>query len=168
MAHRLLLLRHAKSDWGDAALPDHDRPLAARGRKAAGRLGSHLKAAGLRPDLVLCSSARRTRETLERLGLPDVETRIEDELYAAPGDALLDRLRTVPEGVADVLLIGHNPGIQDLAIALAGPDLGEQAVRLREKFPTGAMAMFEVHGSWSDFAPGRARLSGFVVPRELG
>jgi phosphohistidine phosphatase len=166
MAHRLLLLRHAKSDWGDASLRDHDRPLAGRGRKAASRMGAHLRAEDLRPDLVLCSSARRTRETCERLGL-EAETSVEDGLYGAAADDLLARIRAVPEPVGDVLLIAHNPGVHDLAIELAGPDLGEQAVRLREKFPTGALAVFEVHGDWSGFAPGRARLATFVVPREL-
>jgi phosphohistidine phosphatase len=167
MAHRLLLLRHAKSDWGDASLSDHDRPLASRGRKAAERIGSYMNAEGFVPDLVLCSSARRTRETCERLGLGPVETSVEDDLYGAPGDALLARVRSVPEAVGDVLLIGHNPGTQDLAMALAGPDLGEGAVRLREKFPTGALAVFEVDGSWFEFVPGKARLAAFVVPREL-
>jgi phosphohistidine phosphatase len=168
MPHRLLLLRHAKSDWGDASLSDHDRPLAARGRRAAELVGAHLSAKGLVPDLVLCSSARRTQETYERLDLGAVEIAVEDELYGAPGDALLARIRRLPEAVGDVLLIGHNPGTQDLAMALAGPDLGEGAVRLREKFPTGALALFEVHGDWSAFAPGKARLAAFVVPRELG
>jgi phosphohistidine phosphatase len=130
-------------------------------------MGAHLVTEGLVPDLVLCSSARRTRETFERLGLGAVEIAFEDELYGAPGDALLARVRSVPEPVEDVLLIGHNPGVQDLAMALAGPDLGEGAVRLREKFPTGALAVFEVQGSWSEFAPGRARLASFLVPREL-
>jgi phosphohistidine phosphatase len=165
---RLLLLRHAKSDWGDPSLPDHDRPLATRGRKAAERMGDHLRTESLAPDLVLCSSARRTRETFERLGLDAVEIGFEDELYGAPGDALLSRLQRLPDSVGDVLLIGHNPGVQDLAMALAGPDLGEGAVRLREKFPTGALAVFEVQGTWSGFSPGRARLASFVVPRELG
>jgi phosphohistidine phosphatase len=167
MVHRLLLLRHAKSDWGDVALADRDRPLAGRGRRAASRIGAHLKVEGLGPDLVLCSSARRTQETLGRLGLGDAETSVEDDLYGAPGDALLARIRGLPETVGTALLIGHNPGVQDLAIALAGPDLGEPAVRLREKFPTAALAVFEVQGGWSEFAPGRARLTSFVVPREL-
>jgi phosphohistidine phosphatase len=168
MTHRLLLLRHAKSDWGDASLADHDRPLAKRGRTAADRMGAHLRAGGPRPDLVLCSSARRTRETCERLGLADVATEVEDALYGASDDELLARLRTVPEPTGTVLLVGHNPGVQDLAVALAGPDLGEQAARPREKFPTGALAVFDVDGAWRDLAPGRARLSAFVAPRELG
>jgi phosphohistidine phosphatase len=168
MTHRLLLLRHAKSDWGDASLPDHDRPLAKRGRAAADRMGAHLRAEGPRPDLALCSSARRSQETCERLGLANLETAVEDSLYGAPDDELLARLRTLREDTGVVLLVGHNPGVQDLAIALAGPDLGEDAVRLREKFPTGALAVFDVDGAWWELAPGRARLSAFVVPRELG
>jgi phosphohistidine phosphatase len=168
MAHRLLLLRHAKSDWADATLPDRDRPLAKRGRKAAELIGEHLAAETLRPDLVLCSSARRTRETWERLGLEGVETLVEDALYGASDEELIARLHAVPERSNAVLVVGHNPGVQDLAIALAGPDLGERAARLREKFPTGALAVFDVDGEWSGLSPGPARLSEFVVPRELG
>jgi phosphohistidine phosphatase len=168
MTHRLMLLRHAKSDWGDASLSDHDRPLAKRGRAAADRMGGHLRAEGPRPDLVLCSSARRTRETCERLALADVQTDFEDSLYGASDDELLARLRRLREDTGVVLLVGHNPGVQDLAIALSGPDLGEQAARMREKFPTGALAVFDLEGGWADLAPGGTRLTTFVVPRELG
>ncbi len=167
MSHRLLLLRHAKSSWDDASLPDHDRPLAARGRAAAELMGAHLRATGLRPDLVLCSSAKRTRETLELLSLDEPEVRIEDGLYGADDGSLLARVRLLPEDAGTVLLIGHNPGMQDLAIVLAGPGGGDEVVRLREKFPTGALAAFEVVGTWAGVATGDARLSALVLPREL-
>jgi len=167
MNHRLLLLRHAKSSWDDAGLADHDRPLADRGRRAAGLMGAHLRTSDLLPDLVLCSSARRTRETLELLALEDPEARIEERLYGADEDALLDRVRRLPEDAGTVLLLGHNPGIQDLAIRLAGPDAGEEAARLREKFPTGALAAFSVRGTWAHLAANDVRLSSLVLPREL-
>jgi phosphohistidine phosphatase len=168
MTRRLLLLRHGKSSWDDPSLPDHDRPLAKRGRRAAERMGAHLRAGGRRPELVLCSTARRTRETLERLALEGSKARFEDGLYGADEHELLERLRAVPERTGSVLLVGHNPGIQDLAVELAGPDPGEDARRLRERFPTGALATFELDRPWRGLAPGRARLTSFLVPRELG
>ena len=167
MTHRLLLLRHAKSSWDDESLPDHDRPLAKRGRKAAELVGAHLRASGPRPDLVLCSSATRTRETLELLSLEDPQVRIEDDLYGADDGALLARVRLLPEDAGTVLLIGHNPAMQDLAIRLAGPGAGEQAARLREKFPTAALAVYEIGGVWGSLAADVAHLSSLVLPREL-
>src|SRR5262245_58948257 len=120
---RLYLLRHAKSSWKDPDLADHDRPLARRGRRASGAIAAYLRERDIEPELVLCSSARRTRETLERLepvlGSPAV--RIEPELYAAGASALLERLRRVPDAVGSVMLIGHNPGMEDLAIDVARP-----------------------------------------------
>ena len=98
MSHRLLLLRHAKSSWDDAGLADHDRPLAKRGRRAAERVGAYLRTSDLLPDLVLCSSARRTQETLELLALGDREVRIEEGLYGAVEHELLDRVRQLSDG----------------------------------------------------------------------
>jgi phosphohistidine phosphatase len=152
---RLYLLRHAKSSWKDASLDDHDRPLAPRGRKAAKAIGRYMRDQGIEPELVLCSTARRARQTLERLGPPGLDARIEPELYGAGADALLARLRGVPDAVASVLLIGHNPGMQQLAFNLAGLD---------DKFPTAALATFEVDG-WSRL--GRAELVDYVRPRDL-
>jgi phosphohistidine phosphatase len=168
MTRTLALLRHAKSDWGDASLPDHDRPLAKRGRKAAELVGEHLRTAGPSPDLVLCSPARRTRQTVERMRLRGVEVRFVDRLYAASHEEILACVRDADPDSAAVLVVGHNPGLQDLAVELAGPDLGEQAVRLRERFPTGALAVFEIDGPWAALAPGRARLRSYTIPRELG
>lgn len=166
MTHRLLLIRHAKSSWDDPMLADRDRPLAKRGRKAAERIGAHLRHTELRPDLVLCSSARRTRETFDRMRL-DSDVVVEDGLYGADGEELLARLRSVPEGVETAALVGHNPGMHDLAIDLTGNATGADARRLRERFPTAAVAVFEIDGEWRGLAPGAARLTSFVVPREL-
>jgi phosphohistidine phosphatase len=167
MSHRLLLIRHAKSSWDEPSLLDRERPLSKRGRKAAERVAAHLRRAGHRPDLVLCSPSKRTRETLERLGLGAVERLVEDGLYGATDDDLLARLRELPEGAGTVAVIGHNPGVQDLAIELVGSDAAAGAVRLREKFPTAAVAVFDVEGNWRDLAKSRVRLASFVVPKDL-
>jgi phosphohistidine phosphatase len=162
-AKRLLLLRHAKSSWDDPALADHDRPLAPRGRKASKLLGAHLRQDQPRISLVLCSSAQRTRETLEFVA-PTGEVLIERGLYGASADELLERLRRVPDKHDVVMLIGHNPAIEDLAIGLAGTDSGLAG----QKFPTCALATLTFNGPWRDLAPGRVELVSFVKPRELG
>jgi phosphohistidine phosphatase len=159
---RLYLLRHAKSSWDDAGLADHDRPLAKRGRRATKAIARHMSEHDIAPELVLCSTARRTRETFERiapaLGTPAVS--YEDELYGAGDSELLERLRKVPDDVSSVMLIGHNPGIEDLASALVGRAVAS-------KFPTAALATLELAGRWREAAPGRAELIDFVVPRDL-
>jgi phosphohistidine phosphatase len=165
----LYLLRHAKSSWDDPSFDDHDRPLAPRGRRAAKRIARHMRAEGIRPELVLCSSARRTRETLGLVSSGwdgEVPVRIERRVYAAGDGDLLALINEVPEEVESVLLIGHNPGLETLALALAarGPYLG----RLEEKYPTGALASLAFDGrTWADLGPGTAELVGFVVPRDL-
>ena len=161
----LLLLRHAKSSWDDLDLSDHDRPLAPRGVRATALLSEHLRGADPAPELVLCSSAQRTRDTLEgiRDSLPaNVDVSVEDELYGASGDGLLARVRTVDDGVTCVMLIGHNPGIADLARSLvADPH------PLSGKYPTGALATLSFGGTWRELRPGEAELAGFVTPKQL-
>jgi phosphohistidine phosphatase len=159
----LVLLRHAKSSWADPDVPDHDRPLNARGRDAAARVGRHLRHEGPHPDLVLCSSAERTRQTLQRLELPErVEVVIEDQLYGAPAHSLLTRIRQVPPGHGTVLVIAHNPGIEDLARLLDRHGLAGV-----EKFPTAAMAVlrFAIDG-WEEAEAGAGRLDTFFTPRD--
>jgi phosphohistidine phosphatase len=148
MRHRLLLLRHAKSSWDDPSLTDRDRPLSKRGRAAARRMGEHLRASGGRIDLVLCSSALRTRETLERLALGVADVRVEDRLYGAGPDELLDRLRDVAGDPGAVLVIGHDPGMHELAAALAGPDLGEPR-RACAGSRRGHSPVFSTAGRWT-------------------
>jgi phosphohistidine phosphatase len=163
---RLFLLRHAKSSWDDAELADHDRPLAPRGRRAAKVMARHLRLERVTPELVLCSSSRRTRETLECIAVGDAaEILVERGLYGATQDDLLDRLRAVPDAVRSVMLIGHNPAVQHLSFVLARP--GPELERVRAKFPTAALATLEFDGAWGALAPGRARLVAFVTPREL-
>lgn len=165
---RLLLLRHAKSSWDDPDLDDHDRPLANRGRRASTAIAEHLSTESATTDLVLCSSARRARETLERIApaLGDgVDVQIEPELYAASDERLLKRLRAVAEDVESVLLVGHNPGLEQLAVELAGS--GDELSSLRRKYPTAALATLEFDGPWRALKPRRATLTAFITPKQL-
>lgn len=167
----LLLLRHAKSSWDDPTLEDFERPLAPRGRRAAQRVAEHAKATRLRPALVLCSPARRARETLDLVlpGLGEgVDVRIEDGLYGADAEQLLDRLRAVDRSVDTVLLIGHNPGLQDIGLVLAGDGEEDALHQLRSKFPTGALATLEFDvPAWTKLGRGRAYLARFIAPKAL-
>ena len=166
---RLWLLRHAKSSWDDPDMQDVDRPLAPRGARAADRMRQYVDAEEIRPELVLCSSALRTRETLGRIlpGLgPQMTVRIEPSLYSFEADQLLDRLREVPGDVGSVMLIGHNPAMQELGSVLAAE--GDRLDELRKGFPTAALAELDVPvGSWEELKPGSGRLERFVLPREL-
>jgi phosphohistidine phosphatase len=165
---RLYLLRHAKSSWKDATVPDHDRPLAGRGHRAAKTIARHLRERCIEPELVLCSSARRARETLDRIEsvLATSTVLVEDDLYAASAHALLERVRAVPDTVQSVMLIGHNPGLQDLAIDMARPS--PAAHELATKYPTAALATLGFRGSsWRELDYGGAELVEFVRPREL-
>lgn len=157
----LLLLRHAKSSWDDPSLADHDRPLAPRGRDAAKLIGMHLRREETPISLVLCSSARRARETLD-LVEPGGYIRIEGELYAASVSQLVGRLQRLPEDAQTVMVVGHNPAIHELAVTLTGD--GDLASR---KFPTGALATVSFDGSWRQLEPDQAELSSFVTPKQL-
>jgi phosphohistidine phosphatase len=161
---QLFILRHAKSSWENPGLDDHERPLAPRGRQAVNVLAEYLKTSGIRPALVLCSSSRRTLETLEGVA-PEGEQLIEPELYSASGPELHERLRRVPEGVGSVMVIGHNPAMQTIVLRLAGG--GSELEAVRRKFPTGALAALTFEGSWSELASGGAWLDGFVRPKAL-
>jgi phosphohistidine phosphatase len=165
---QLFLLRHAKSSWDDPGLNDHDRPLAPRGQRAAKLIARHLREQQVEPELVLCSSAQRTRETLERIAdalgeEPSIQ--IERELYGASDRRLLERLRAVDSGVRSVLLIGHNPGLEQLALGLAGG--GEQLPAVRRKYPTGALATLELAGHWRELGAASAELTAYVTPKQL-
>jgi phosphohistidine phosphatase len=166
---RVYLLRHAKSSWKEPGLADHDRPLSGRGRRGAALIADHIREQSIAPDVVLCSSSRRTRETLERIEAslpPGTDTEIERELYGASAERLLRRLRALPNDIGSAMLIGHNPGLQLLALELAagGADLDP----LRSKFPTAALATLEVPGEgWRGLQPGVAELVAYVRPRNL-
>ena len=168
--HRLFVLRHAKSSWNNARLADHDRPLAPRGERAAEALAAHVATIDPPPALVLCSTARRAQDTLEpvRARLPDSTTvLIEDELYGGAGPDLLDRLREIPEGTPSVMLVGHNPGLDDLVKGLAGEGEPSLIARVHSKFPTGALATLAFSGPWKSLGWGGAALEAFVVPADL-
>jgi phosphohistidine phosphatase len=165
---RLFVLRHAKSAWDDPALRDRDRPLAPRGRKAAKRMGKWARKHGVRPQLVVCSSAVRARETLQRLlpALGEPEVWFEVTLYAASAETLLARVHALPRDVDEAMVVGHNPGVMDLVLLLAAP--GPLRDRAADNIPTGALAVLDLDvATWGDVAPGSASLTRFVLPREL-
>jgi len=170
---QLLLLRHAKSSWDDPALSDHARPLNARGRRAAAAIAQAMRELGLCPDIVLVSSARRTLQTLEALTPFEDPALVEpmDALYLAPWRRLLEAVQGVPETARSLLLIGHNPGLHELALALAGPAGmgrgGPALQRLAEGYPTAALAEFTIASPWRLLEPGGGRLVRFVQPRDL-
>ena len=165
--HTLFLLRHAKSSWADSTLPDAERPLAPRGRRDAKLIAEHLRRLGIEPELILCSTAVRTRETLDviRPALPNSELALAQDLYAAGADELLARIRQVPATVESVLVIGHNPGLHELALVLAST--GDELDRLEAKLPTAALATLALASTWRQVAPGDATLAAYVVPKQL-
>jgi phosphohistidine phosphatase len=169
-AHVLVLLRHAKSDWPDD-VPDHDRPLAVRGRADAPAVGAWLGAHGLRPDRVVVSDARRTVQTWElveaTLGSePPVDVHVEPRAYCASPQVLLDLVHETPESVRTLLVVGHNPGTARLATGLddLSPAGAAPRARLEDKYPTAALAVLAVSGPWAGLEPGEARLLDFATP----
>jgi phosphohistidine phosphatase len=197
LTRRLVLLRHAKSDWPD--VPDHDRPLAKRGRRDAPVVGRWLKRRGYVPQFVLCSTARRTRETW-KLAAPETgaspQVRYEARAYAATAGTLLELVRGMPDQCETALLIGHNPGISQLAVLLAepwpdarAPQQGQSSrqnqvarqssprpgappvtgplQRAKAGFPTAAAAVLEFEGGWSRLDPGQASMLDFAVPADM-
>ena len=179
-------MRHAKSLWDDPKLSDHARPLNARGRASAVAMRKAMRERGLAPDLVLVSSARRTLQTLEALGPWDETPLIEpmDALYLASADAMLDVLHRVAETVRSVLILGHNPGMHELAMTLVGAQGFTQGGftqsgfsratntdamlrHLAEGYPTGALAEFTIAGAWASVGEGAGQLQHFLTPRDL-
>ncbi len=171
MKRRIYLFRHGKSSWGGSAREDKDRDLNPRGRKAAEKMGEWCAENGVAPDLVLCSTATRTRETLARL-LPRLKSaariEFEDALYLADAHELTARLRRLGGATRAVMVIGHNPGLHELACLLAGDGEAEDLARLNGKFPTAALAELSAElKTWRELAPHRCILDRFVLPREL-
>jgi phosphohistidine phosphatase len=165
----LFLLRHAKSDR-EAGVEDFDRPLARRGREAAARMGAHMRTHDLRPDLILCSSAARASQTaalvLTELGSVPIEHR--RSLYLASAAGLLREARQTEDAVGSLMLVGHDPGMHNLAIALAGDGDADVLASLRAKLPTGALVHLAFdESSWRDVAEGEGLLKGFIRPRDL-
>ena len=166
----LYVLRHAKSSWEDPGLEDHERPLAPRGRRAAELIGAHLRVQRIQPELVLCSSSRRTRETLQGVA-PGGQAIIEPELYGATAVELVERLHLVSEPTGAVMVIGHNPAMQTLVLKLAGGQgrspAGSLLADVELKFPTGALATLAFDGEWRNLSFGAAQLLAFVRPKAL-
>lgn len=164
---RLVVLRHGKSAWPD--VPDLERPLAARGRRDAPVAGQWLRDAGCAPDRVICSTARRARETWElvdgELGVAHPSVEYDPRLYDATVRELLDVVHGLPDDAVTALLVGHNPGFADLIMALAGSADGDALDRARAKFPTCAIAVLAFTGPWTALATGAARLTHFAAPR---
>lgn len=168
MSHPLYLLRHAKSSW-DEPLPDHDRPLSARGIRDARAAGQLLTARGWRPDLVLCSTAERTRQTWRHAAARGAETgelRYVDAIYEASLTELLGLVQQTTEEVGSLMLIGHGPGLPALAASLGRrPEPRDAWARMDTKYPTSGLAVLELPGAWAEAAPSTAQLVAFEVPR---
>ena len=164
----LYLLRHAKSSWDDPTLPDDKRPLAPRGRRDGKRIAEHLRRQEIEPELVLCSSAARTRETLELLrpALGGATVVVEDELYGASADRLLARIRLVPDEAESVMVIGHNPGLHELALVLASDRRRARAAR--GEVSDGGARNPRARGAMGSGRAGGATLTAYVVPKQLG
>ena len=169
---RLLLLRHAKSDWSAEGVADHERPLTRRGRHAAERMGEELARRGAAPERILCSSARRARETLElvraRLG-PDAAVEFDDRLYLATADELLARIAEVGDDVHRLMLVGHNPGLAELARELVGQAEADVLLRASRGLAPAAFAALRVPlRRWRELEPACAELVAFVRPGDAG
>lgn len=167
----LTLLRHAKSSWDDSSLQDYDRPLAKRGEAAGARIGAYMAEHGIKPQLILCSPAMRTRQTLD-LVLPHLGSAptvaYEESFYLAAPSVLLARLRKVDAKLDHVMIVGHDPGMQSLAVDLSGEGDPEVLRAVARKYPTGALAMIRFDArAWSKVGAGAGRLELFVTPRML-
>ena len=165
----LTLLRHAKSGWDDPVKRDFDRPLNPRGRRAARTVGREMRALGLGFDRVLASPARRVVETIEEVALafgplaPDYDERI----YLAPTATLMEIIHEIPDEADRLLLVGHNPGLEELALLLAGPD-GPLRSEVAIKYPTGTIAEIAFAADhWADVGKGDGRIVRFIRPRDL-
>lgn len=163
---RIVLFRHAKADWPDVT--DHERPLADRGRHDAPVAGRKLADSGITLDLALCSTAKRTRETW-KLAVHELpyrpKTVYEERVYDASPGELIAVLNEVPDDVRNVVLIGHNPGIQGLTEILAGRSEGDARSRLDKRgFPTSAFAVLGHPGPWKSLEPGTATLTDYWAP----
>lgn len=168
----LLLLRHAKSSWGDPTLPDHQRSLTKRGTKAASRMGRYIVDNNLQPDLILCSDAVRARATLALVvsffddPLPDTVTA--SDLYLAEPNAILRVIEANAANAGRILVVGHNPGLQALALSLTGSSKRRDLQQMAMKFPTAALAHLRFDTSdWSEITTASATLQAYAMPRAL-
>lgn len=171
----LYILRHGKSSPAPAGGDDHDRALDSRGRAEALAQGRNFAARGWQPAHALVSTARRTRETvacfnkgLAAAGVRAVEAAYESALYLAPAERIVEELALAEDGAASIMVVGHNPGLQDLALFLAGRRQSDARGKLARDFPPGALAVFDLAiEHWHAIAPGKARLAAVIFPRDL-
>lgn len=165
----LYLLRHAKSSWKDARLDDHERPLNRRGREVAKTMAEYLRRAKVAPEIVLCSTAMRAKQTLDpiakRIKPPKVV--FERGIYEVPERKLWRYLWALPEDASSALVIGHNPGLHALALALGDAEAHKHLPPLGGKFPTGALVSFSFDGVWKELRPHSAHLLSFTRPKEI-
>lgn len=167
----LYLLRHAKSLWPASPVSDIERPLNKRGKRAAALMGAYFKTHGIAPEVVLCSPAARTRETLERLDEARGQrapVRLLKTLYLAPSERLLTTTRGLENELQSAMIVVHEPGVGHFALAMTEADSSAARNDLERKFPTGALAViaFPVE-RWRDIDEGTGRLVAFVKPRDL-
>ena len=168
----LFLFRHAKSSWSDLDLDDHDRPLNARGQRAAPMMGQYMQDNAMNPAIILCSSSVRTRQTLD-LAFPDAhESELSvvysREIYEAPPSALLQCIATVEDEISSLMLLGHNPGMQMLTLQLAKTAQGDALARIATKFPTAALARISFQAeSWRSLSHAGGHLVQFITPKQL-
>jgi len=167
----LTLLRHAKSGWDDPVARDFDRPLNAKGHRAAKAMGRHMRGLGLVFDHVVASPAVRVEETIAEVaagyGAP-IDPAWDRRVYLASSAMLLDVVRETPGDAGRLLLVGHNPGLEDLVLLLVPDDGGALRDVVEEKYPTATLAemTFDID-DWADAAPGRATLTRFIRPRDV-
>ncbi len=169
---RLLLLRHAKSDWSIAGHPDHARELAPRGRKAAPLMGQYIAEHGLTPDHAIVSTAARTRQTWQALGddlTGGVGVTYEKRIYEAEPEDILEAIQDAPKSAQSLIVVGHNPGLQETALLLTNGGKTSARRAISAKFPTAGLAVIDLDiDDWSDIAPGHGTLERFITPRALG
>lgn len=167
----LYLLRHAKSSWDDPGLKDEERPLNERGFRSATVMGLYFAQCGFRPDVILCSSARRALETLDQVrprlaGKPSLT--IDRAIYRADSAALLTMVRDLPESASSALIVGHNPALEEFCLSLAGSGPKELRTAMAEKYPTGALAVYSLpERPWSEIEWKSAELRSFTSPKDL-
>ena len=168
---RLAILRHAKSSWGDPSLDDFDRPLNDRGRATARRMGAEFAQRGMKFDLIVASTANRVRETIDGLRETFAFTapvRFEGQLYLASEEQLLELVRSLPNAAEDVLIVGHNPGLERLILELSGDSDGRLRDEVANKFPTAGFALIELPADeWESLEAGSGRIVELILPREL-
>ncbi len=184
---RLYLLRHAKSEWDNPADHDHDRPLAQRGIKSARKIGEYLHNQQVDVDMILCSTALRTRQTLSlarSMWKTNAPTHFDRTYYLSGYPEILQTIRKIgtdhcpsqqlekkenlPETIRKVLYIGHNPDIEMLAYYLAEQCRGEDALNIKSKYPTGGFSSFTIHAQgWNDITPAVTVLNHFIRPKDI-